>query len=108
MIVSVENLDPETLEAFLKENVIALIGFWAAWCGPCKMMFPVLADLAAKYHEEYAVGRINVDDCPALAETYQIENLPTLLIMKHGEEVGRIVGYMNMNALNEEILKQMF
>lgn len=107
-MITVATLDQDTLDAFLKENVISIIGFWAAWCGPCKMMSPILSDLAAKHHEEYAVGKINVDECAELAAEYRIENLPTLLLMKHGQEVGRITGYKNLTTLNEEIIKKLF
>lgn len=107
-MITVATLDQDTLDAFLKENVISIIGFWAAWCGPCKMMSPVLSDFAAKHHKEYAVGKINIDECADLAAEYNIENLPTLLLMKHGKEIDRIIGYMNLNDLSEEIVKKLF
>lgn len=107
-MVNVVTLDKDTISDFLKDNVISLVGFWAAWCGPCKMMSPVLSDLASKYRGEYGVGKVNVDDCSEIAEKYGIENLPTLIIFKHGKEVSRVIGYMNLDDLKKEILKSLF
>ena len=102
-MANVVALDNDSVESFLENNEIALIGFWAAWCGPCKMMSPVLSDISAKNRNNYAVGRVNVDDCKEFAEKYHVENLPTLLIFKNGEEVGRVIGYMNPENLDREI-----
>lgn len=102
-MTNVVTLDKDSVESFLEDNVIALVGFWAAWCGPCKMMSPVLSDLSMKNYGEYAIGRANVDECKDFAEKYHVENLPTLLIFKNGEEVGRVIGYMNPENLDREI-----
>ena len=65
----------------------------------------MLSDLAAKYRGEYAVGKVNVNDCSEIAAKYEIENLPTLVIFKNGESVGRMVGYMNLDDLDKEIAR---
>lgn len=101
--MNVEALDKDSLESFLENNEIALVGFWAAWCGPCKMMSPVLSDISAKYRGRYAIGRVNVDDCKNFAEKHHVENLPTLLIFKQGAEVGRVIGYRTPENLDREI-----
>lgn len=105
---AVTTVDSENINSFLNEHPIVLLGFWAAWCGPCKMMSPILFDLASQHKGEYAVGKINVDECKEIAEQYEIENLPTLLVIKHGKEAGRIIGYLGMEELKKEIVNCLF
>ena len=105
---NITTVDQNNIESFLKENPIALIGFWAAWCGPCKMMSPILYDLATQHSGKYVVGKVNVDECKELSEQYAIENLPTLLVIKHGKEVGRIIGYLGVEELKKEIVGFLF
>ena len=105
---TIATLDKTNLLAFLKEKPVAVIEFWAAWCGPCKMMTPVLEDFADGNSDEFAVGKINVDDCPDIAAAYTVHNIPTLVIFKNGQEAGRILGYCRGEDLKTEILKKIF
>ena len=82
------NFSQEVLNA----STPALVDMWAAWCGPCRMLAPVVEELAGTYHGKMAFGKLNVDDHPQVAANYRIMNIPTLLIFKNGQEVDRIVG----------------
>jgi thioredoxin 1 len=71
-----------------------VVDFWAAWCGPCRMMAPVLEDLAADLDGQVAFAKLNVDENPGVAELYGISGIPALVVFANGEEAGRIVGFM--------------
>ncbi len=70
----------------------AVVDMWAAWCGPCRLIAPVLDELAGTYQGKVKFGKLNVDDYPQLAAQYRIMNIPTLLVFKGGQEVDRIIG----------------
>ncbi len=75
-----------------KSSTPALVDLWAAWCSPCRMIAPVVEELAGTYQGKVTFGKLNVDDYPALAAQYQIMNIPTLLLFKNGQEADRIIG----------------
>ena len=76
----------------LKASTPALVDLWAPWCGPCRMIAPMVEELAGTYHGKMKFGKLNVDDHPQVAAQFRIMNVPTLLIFKNGQEVDRIVG----------------
>ncbi|HHT62626.1 MAG: thioredoxin [Bacillota bacterium] len=76
-----------------------LVDFWAAWCGPCKMIAPVVDEIANEFDGKIIVGKLNVDENNATAAQYGVMSIPTLLLFKNGKEVERIVGYRTKNEL---------
>ena len=85
--ITVDNFEQEVL----KSDKPVLIDFWATWCGPCRMMGPVVDAFAAE-HPEIKVGKVNVDEQMPLAAAFGIENIPTLVAIKDGKNVGVLVG----------------
>lgn len=82
------NFDQEVL----KSTTPVLVDMWAAWCGPCRILAPVVEELAGSFQGKVKVGKLNVDDHPQVAAEYRVMNIPTLLLFKGGREVDRIVG----------------
>ncbi len=89
----------------LKRCKIVLADFWAEWCGPCKMIEPIIEEIAAKYTPKIAVVRINVGENPKLTSRYQVMSIPTLILYKRGKEFKRIIGFYPqlINELEREI-----
>jgi thioredoxin 1 len=86
------NLTDETFDDFIKNSPIVLVDFWAIWCGPCKMVAPILEDLAAEYSGKIWVGKVDTDKYPQLAMKFGATSIPTFWAFKEGEPVGRFVG----------------
>lgn len=96
-----QNFNEEVLQADLP----VLIDFYADWCGPCKMMAPVVAQLAEKYDGKVKVGKCNVDEEAELARTYRVMSIPTIKIFVKGEAVATVVGLVDQAELEGEIVK---
>ncbi|MFA6404274.1 MAG: thioredoxin [Salinivirgaceae bacterium] len=95
-------LNPKNMDANLKNNVV-LVDFWASWCAPCKMMAPVLNEIAEDDKTSFTVAKVNVEQYQQLATKYKVKNLPTLVLFKNGKEVQRLVGFKNKKAILKEI-----
>jgi thioredoxin 1 len=98
-----EFTDANFQEEVLDSNGVAVIDFWAEWCGPCRIIAPVIQELSQEYEGKAKIGKLNVDHNPEVAVKYNIRSIPTILILKNGEIVDRHVGTTTKKVLAEKI-----
>ena len=81
-----------------------LVDFWAEWCGPCKMIAPVLDELAEELDGQASIGKVDIDQFPQLAEKYGVTSIPTLIVFKGGEIADTLIGLRSKNELKERLV----
>jgi len=91
----------------VQQYPLIVIDCWAAWCGPCRMIAPIVEELARDYAGRVVFGKLNVDENPKTAKRFDIMSIPTLLIMKNGKEVDRIIGAVPKQSIETKLRKHM-
>ncbi|MBI5166578.1 MAG: thioredoxin [candidate division NC10 bacterium] len=90
-------------EEVKKSSGLFIVDFWAEWCGPCKVIAPILEDLAKEYDAKAKIGKLNVDENREMASNYGIHSIPTLLFFKDGKKVEEVIGALTRAALKAKI-----
>lgn len=88
----------------LNNSSTTLVDFYADWCGPCKMLSPIVEEIAEE-NTDIFIGKVNVDESPSLAEKYKVFSIPTLIVFKSGKEIARMVGLRSKEAILAELRK---
>lgn len=96
--MSIKHLTTAEFDAAVDAADLAMVDFWAAWCGPCKMLAPVMDVLAQRYDGKVLVGKVNVDEEPELARRFGVMSIPTVVFLKNGREFDRKVGFLPPEA----------
>ncbi len=91
------------LESYLSEDKLLVIDFWAEWCGPCKTLSPIIDNLATEYANQANIGKCDVEDNDPIAVKYQIRSVPTIVFVKNGKEVDRVLGATSKADLKAKI-----
>jgi len=98
-----EFTDTNFQESAIDNGGLSVVDFWAEWCGPCRLVGPIIEELSKEYDGKALVGKVNVDEQPEVSMKYQIKSIPTILFIKGGEIVDRHVGTATKQALSDKI-----
>lgn len=107
MAEQVVDIGQDGFDAYVKAHPKVVVDCWAAWCGPCRMMGPLIDKLAQDHEGKVAFAKLNVDENQRLAQTYRIMAIPTLLFFKDGKMVDQVVGLVPKEEINEIIMKKL-
>lgn len=99
----VQITDGNFADEVIKSDIPVLVDFWAAWCGPCKIIAPVVEELARDYSGRIKVGKLDVDENTKTATAQHVMNIPTLMLFNHGKEVERFVGVMPKDKIAKKL-----
>ena len=99
--MAVQHFNQASFNDAISNNKVVLVDFWATWCGPCKMLAPVIEQLGTQYEGKVVVGKVDTDEQPALAMQFGIMSIPTVILFKDGKEVERKVGVMPAQAYTQ-------
>jgi len=101
--MALEFTDSNFQEVVLDSDKLSVVDFWAEWCGPCKMVGPIVDELATTYEGKASIGKVNVDHNPEVSAKYGVRSIPTILFIKNGEIVDKQVGAVPKNVLDAKI-----
>ena len=105
--MSVLHLNESEFNAKIPAAPVAMVDFWATWCGPCKMLAPVIDSIAGKYGDKAVIAKVDVDANPGLAAKYGVMSIPTVIFFKDGKEIDRKVGVMPGDAFVQTLEKNL-
>ena len=97
------NLGDNTFFQTINKFPLMLVDFWAPWCGPCRMMTPIIDQIGKDYLGKLVVGKMNVDENPLIARQFSISSIPTLILFKRGKEVNKVIGSVSKNKIDEMV-----
>ncbi|MBI1192325.1 MAG: thioredoxin [Bacteroidetes bacterium] len=101
--MALEFTDANFQQDVLEADKVAMIDFWAEWCGPCRMVGPIVEELAKEYGSQANIGKVNVDHNPEITQRYRIMNIPTILFVKNGQVVDKQVGAAPKAVLEQKL-----
>ena len=96
--MAIKHFNTSEFDAAVEAAPLAMVDFWASWCGPCKMLSPVIESIGSQYEGKVLVGKVNVDEEPDLARRFGVMSIPTVVFLKNGKEFDRKVGVMPAGA----------
>lgn len=99
LVINEQNFEQEVVNS----DIPVLLDFWAPWCGPCKMLLPVIDEIAKEYDGKIKVGKVNTDENMSLSSQFQITSIPCLIIFKGGKAINKMVGFRPKNDIMKEI-----
>ena len=99
----VEVTDATFDEEILKSDTLAIVDFWAVWCGPCKMIAPIMEEFASEYEGKIKIAKVDVDNNPTIKEKYGIQSIPTVMFFKDGKVVDQVIGATPKSHFQEKI-----
>lgn len=105
--MAIVDVTDQTFQQEVESGGAVLVDFWAPWCGPCKMIAPVLEDIDGEIGDKLKIAKLNVDDNPDTAGRFDVMSIPTLMMVKDGEVVDKIVGFQPKEQLMETINKHL-
>lgn len=97
------NLDDSNFFQTINKFTLLLVDFWAPWCGPCRMMSPLIDQIGKEYMCKLVVGKVNVDENPTISRQFGISSIPTLILFKKGQAVNKIIGSVSKNKIDEMV-----
>ncbi len=99
IVINETNFEQEVV----KSDIPVLLDFWAPWCGPCKMLLPVVEEIAKDFDGKVKVGKVNTDENMSLSSQFQITSIPCLIIFKNGKAINKMVGFRPKSAIEQEL-----
>ncbi|PYI53847.1 thioredoxin [Paenibacillus flagellatus] len=101
--MAIVNVSDQSFKTEVESTGTVLVDFWAPWCGPCKMIAPVLEDLDKEMGDQVKIAKVNVDDNPESASRFGVMSIPTLIVFKDGQPVDKVVGFQPKDALKSVV-----